>query len=157
MESIPSSVHVSNHDDYSTREIESTGIEEIDNGEYWPLSGKPYVDMILTKTTVKPFYGMYLPRKMNKELPAAGAPAVLTCGRKKWDMFYYSNYNKFSAEWKKFVDDNDLKVGDGLVFELSECSTNKIHFKVQILRGDFPSELLPEDEEGATDANPIEL
>lgn len=56
---------VSNHShSYSTMkqpEIESSGITGIDNGEYWPLSGKPYVDLILTKTGVKPSYSMVTP------------------------------------------------------------------------------------------------
>ncbi|XP_015169776.1 B3 domain-containing protein Os06g0112300-like isoform X1 [Solanum tuberosum] len=163
---ISSFERVSNHKhSYSTMkqpEIESSGIPEIDNGEYWPLSGKPYVDLILTKTGVKPIYSMYLPKKMTSELPSAGAravSAVLTCGQKKWDMFYggVKSGHKFSIEWRKFVDDNNLKEGDGLVFELLECSASKIHFRVQILRGDFPAELNPEDEEGANSDNPILL
>ncbi|MCD9643140.1 hypothetical protein HAX54_030317 [Datura stramonium] len=160
MESRSSSEHVSNHKDYSTMrqpEIESSGIEEIDNGEYWSLSGKPYIDMILTKSSVRPAYSLYLPKKIRCELPSAGAPAVLTCGRKKWNMLYggtKSNF-KLSIEWRNFVDDNNLKEGDGLVFELSESSASKIHFRVQILRGDFPAELLPEEEEGANSDNPI--
>ncbi|XP_060217879.1 uncharacterized protein LOC132645113 [Lycium barbarum] len=139
-------------------EIERTGIEEIDNGEYWPLSGKPYVDMILSKSSVKPLYNLYIPKKMTDELPSDGAPVVLSCGRKKWDMFYGGKCNqKFSGEWRKFVDDNNLKEGDGLVFELSECSASKIHFRVQILRGDFPSELVPKDVAGANHDNPIQI
>ncbi|XP_015072506.1 B3 domain-containing protein Os06g0112300-like [Solanum pennellii] len=166
MESGSSFGRVSNHShSYSTMkqpEIESSGITEIDNGEYWPLSGKPYVDLILTKTGVKPSYSMYLPKKMRSELPSAGAravPAVLTCGQKKWDMSYggVKSGHKFCIEWRKFVDDNNLKEGDGLVFELVECSASKIEFRVQILSGDFPAELKPEDEEGANSDNPILL
>ncbi|PHT95189.1 hypothetical protein T459_03071 [Capsicum annuum] len=140
-------------------EIESSGIPEVDNGEYWPLSGKPYIDMVLTMSSVKPIYNLYLPKKITNELPSTGAPVVLTCGQKKWDMFYggVKSNNKFSNEWRKFADDNDLKEGDALVFELSECSARKIHFRVQILRGDFPAELIPEDEEGANSKNPIVL
>ncbi|KAG5626382.1 hypothetical protein H5410_011600 [Solanum commersonii] len=99
---------------------------EIDNDEYWPLFEKSYVDIILTKSAVKPTYSLYLPKKMNKELPSAGVHVVLTCGRK-------------NTGWRKFVDDNNLKEGDGLVFELSECSTSKIESRVQIFRGDFPA------------------
>ncbi|KAJ8573492.1 hypothetical protein K7X08_010003 [Anisodus acutangulus] len=139
-------------------EIESCGIEEIDNDEYWSLSGKPYVDMILSKSSVKPLYNLYMPKKMTSLLPSAGAPAVLTCGRKKWEMFYdgAKSNHKFN-EWRKFVDDNNLKEGDGLVFELSECNASKIHFRVQILRGDFPEELVPEDLEGGNSDNPIQI
>uniref|UniRef100_M1DR54 B3 domain-containing protein Os04g0386900 n=1 Tax=Solanum tuberosum TaxID=4113 RepID=M1DR54_SOLTU len=140
--------------------MESIGSSEIDNDEYWPLSGKPYVDIILTKSAVKPTYSLYLPKKMNKELPSAGVPVVLTCGRKKWNLYYggaRSTYKFISTGWRKFVDGNNLKEGDGLVFELSECSTSKIEFRVQILRGDFPAELIPEDVEGTKSENPIIL
>ncbi|XP_027771314.1 B3 domain-containing protein Os04g0386900-like [Solanum pennellii] len=136
---------------------ESTGSTEINNYEILPLSDKPYVDMVLTKSSVKPIYSLYLPKKMNKELPFDGAPAVLTCGGKKWNLFYggaKAKY-KFSIGWKKFADDNNLKEGDGLVFELSECNSNKIEFKIQILREDFPAELVPEDVEGINTDNPI--
>ncbi|KAM3323246.1 B3 domain-containing protein [Capsicum chacoense] len=145
--------------DMKQPEIESSGIPEVDNGEYWPLSGKPYIDMVLTMSSVKPIYNLYLPKKITNVLPSTGAPVVLTCGQKKWDMFYggVKSNNKFSNEWRKFADDNDLKEGDALVFELSECSARKIHFRVQILRGDFPAELIPEDEEGANSKNPIVL
>ncbi|XP_055820013.1 B3 domain-containing protein Os06g0112300-like [Solanum dulcamara] len=137
--------------------IESTGSVQIDNDKYWPLSGKSYVDMIFTKSAVKPIYSLYLPKKMNKELPSAGAPVVITSGRKKWDLFYggANNTYKFSTRWRKVVDDNNLKEGDGLVFELSQCSTSKIKFTVQILRGDFPAELIPKDLEGNNSDNPI--
>ncbi|KAH0731007.1 hypothetical protein KY290_002041 [Solanum tuberosum] len=97
---------------------------------------------------------------MNKELPSAGVPVVLTCGRKKWNLFYggaRSAYKFISTGWRKFVDDNNLKEGDGLVFELSQCSTSKIEFRAQILRGDFPAELIPEDVEGTNSDNPIIL
>ena len=54
-----------------------------------------------------------------------------------------------------FADDNNLKEGDGLVFELSECNSKKIELKIQILREDFRDELVPEDVEGLNIDNPI--
>ena len=56
--------------------------------------------------------------------------------------------------WKEFVDDNNLKVGDGCVFELMECSSTKLVFKAQILRGDIPAELL-DKYSGEDGENPI--
>ena len=53
------------------------------------------------------------------------------------------------------MDDNNLKEGDGLVFELSECNSKKIELKIQILREDFRDELVPEDVEGLNIDNPI--
>ena len=94
---------------------------------------------------------------MNKELPFAGAHAVLTYGGKKWNLFYggAKTKYKFSTWWKIFADDNNLKEGDGIVFELSECNPDKIEFKIQILRENFPPELVPEDVEGINSDNPI--
>ncbi|KAM3357753.1 B3 domain-containing protein [Capsicum galapagoense] len=132
--------------------IESSEIQEINDGKYWPVSEeKSYIDMILTKSNVKPIYSLYIPKKMNKELPSAGAPVVLTYGRKEWHMFYGGiKFKHKLIEWKKFANDNNLKEGDGLLLELIECSTSKIHFRVQILNGDFPAELIPKYGKGAT-------
>ena len=87
---------------------------------------------------------------MNKELPFAGSLAVLTCGGKNWNLFYggAKTKYKFRTGWKFFADDNNLKEGDELVFELSECKSNKIEFNIQIIRENFPAELVREDAEG---------
>lgn len=50
-------------------------------------------------------------------------------------------HKKLDVGWKNFVMDNDLKIGDAVVFELMESSNELIKFRVQILRGDFPEEL----------------
>ncbi|TMW87810.1 hypothetical protein EJD97_019443 [Solanum chilense] len=94
---------------------------------------------------------------MNKELPFAGALAVLTCGGKKWNFFYgkAKTKYKFSIVLFKFADDNNLKEGDELVFKLSECNSNKIEFKIQILREDFFAKLDPEAVEGINTEDPI--
>ena len=94
---------------------------------------------------------------MNKELPFAGAPAVITYGGKKWNLFYggAKTKYKFSTGWKIFADDNNLKEGDGIAFELSECNPDNVEFKIQILRENFPAELVPEDVEGINTDNPI--
>ncbi|CAB4269257.1 unnamed protein product [Prunus armeniaca] len=44
--------------------------------------------------------------------------------------------------WKAFAIDNNLKVGDSCVFEQLECSSTRLVFRVQILRGDIPFEFL---------------
>ena len=62
---------------------------------------------------------------------------------------------KFSTGWKIFADDNNLKEGHGIVFELLECNPYKIEFKIQILREDFLAELVPKDVEGMNTDNPI--
>ncbi|KAM3253105.1 hypothetical protein P3L10_007175 [Capsicum annuum] len=144
-------------------QIKSAETSKINEDEYGPLSGeKPYCDMFLSKTSVKPPYNLYLPRKMQKWLPSSGAPVVLTCGKYKWDVFYggEKSYHKFNrTEWKKFVTDKNLKEGDAVVFELTECSANKIDLRVIVLRDDLPYELIikDEDKEGARSDNPIIL
>nr|XP_009792605.1 PREDICTED: B3 domain-containing protein Os04g0386900-like [Nicotiana sylvestris] len=122
-----------------------------------PLCGKPYFDFILGQSNLEPKYMMFLPAKICPELTPGEVPVVLTCRGKKWDMFCSGdNQRRFKQGWKFFVNDNNLKIGDGLVFELLECSRAKMTFKVQILRGDFPAELTTEPEDG-TPENPIVL
>ena len=52
--------------------------------------------------------------------------------------------------------DNHLKEGDACVFELTERSDKLIKVRVQILRGDFPYELL-NSVDGGTRDQPIIL
>lgn len=47
----------------------------------------------------------------------------------------------FDSSWRKFVDDNNLVVGDALIFELLESSSVKVMFKVQFLSCAIPPEL----------------
>ena len=71
-------------------------------------------------------------------------------------MVYYGkgqNRKRFDSSWKTFVIDNNLKVGDGCVFELMELSEEKLKFRAQILRGDIPSQFQDsEDGESADTA-----
>lgn len=72
-------------------------------------------------------------------------PTVLTCRGKNWKMSFNgtsARHKKIVSGWRAFVDDNNLKVGDACVFELMECCSTKLIFRIQILRGDIPSELL---------------
>lgn len=80
---------------------------------------------------------------MDPVLPSVKIPTILTYKDKSWDMVYNGDApycRKFDRNWKNFVHDNDLKVGDACVFELTECSSNLLKFRVQILRGDLPAE-----------------
>lgn len=36
--------------------LTSNRVIELDGDEFWPLSGKPFFDVVLTKTNVKPLY-----------------------------------------------------------------------------------------------------
>ncbi|KAB2595110.1 B3 domain-containing protein [Pyrus ussuriensis x Pyrus communis] len=90
---------------------------ELQGDEFWPHS----------------FFEV-IPAKFQPTLPSCSIPTVLTFGDKNWEMTYTggSIQRKFDINWRQFVNDNNLKVGDACVFELL----------VQILRGDIPSELL---------------
>ncbi|CAK9185235.1 unnamed protein product [Ilex paraguariensis] len=124
--------------------------------EFWPLSGKPYFDVVLTKAHVKPAFNMAVPVKLYQLLPSAAVPAVITYCGQNWRTVYHGDRSqkRFDISWKAFVIDNDLKMGDALVFELIECSRVKLKFRVQILRGDFPAELMA-GVHGETSDNPI--
>lgn len=84
------------------------------------------------------------PAKLHPDLPAKTVPAVVTCRGKAWDMMFLGGSTKRRLDtqsWKKFASENNLKVGDALFWEVMENGDEKVTFKVQIIRGDFPSEL----------------
>lgn len=118
---------------------------ELQGDEHWPLSGKPYFHLIIGKSSVKPQYQMAVPAKLHEIIPSLVIPTVLTCRGKNWKMSFNgtsARHKKIVSGWRAFVDDNNLKVGDACVFELMECCSTKLIFRIQILRGDIPSELL---------------
>ncbi|URE05333.1 B3 domain-containing protein [Musa troglodytarum] len=80
-----------------------------------------------------------LPKRIRELLPPSTVPVVLSYGSRTWEVVYYGDqsFQRFGCGWKKFVVDNNLKEGDGCVFELMD--TGNIQFKVQILRGDLPA------------------
>ena len=85
-------------------------------------------------------------------------PTVLTCRGKNWEMSYNGASGRFKRfiGWRAFIDDNNVKVGDACVFELMECCSTKLVFRVQILKGDFPAELLDKvNLEGESSGAPI--
>ncbi|KAK9273220.1 hypothetical protein L1049_018027 [Liquidambar formosana] len=118
---------------------------EMQGDEFWPLSGKPYFHIILTRSHVKPLYQMVIPAKIHSVLPSATIPVVLTYRDKNWEAVYHGehrSHKRFNHSWKTFVNDNNLKTGDACVFELMECNSRNLKFRVQVLRGDIPSKLL---------------
>ncbi|PIA36148.1 hypothetical protein AQUCO_03400215v1 [Aquilegia coerulea] len=115
---------------------------------------------IVSKNQVRPPYQMFIQSRMYPLLPNAKVPVVLNCRKKNWHMLYYGDKEGRSryfdsVGWRKFVTDNELKIGDGCTFELIECSSKSIEFRVQILDGDFPSELLARDVTPGTSEAPI--
>ncbi|XP_047319414.1 B3 domain-containing protein Os04g0386900-like [Impatiens glandulifera] len=113
------------------------------DGPHWPLSGNPYFHMILEKTHVRPLCLLGIPVKMQKHLPLASISVVLTyCGR-LWEVKYLGDqtFKRFDTKWRKYVEDNDLKFGDAVVFELDVSRTTP-RFRTQILRGDYPARIM---------------
>ncbi|GAB2291290.1 hypothetical protein Dimus_025549 [Dionaea muscipula] len=129
------------------------GLSSLDAGscygepEIEPLTGKPCVHLILSRTHVKPHFQMIVPAKMARHLPHAVVPVIVTTNGRSWEMTYdgqgpQRSHKKFMAGWKAFVEDNRIELGDACVFEILESSSKAVKLKVQILRGKFPAELL---------------
>ncbi|CAL9019892.1 unnamed protein product [Prunus brigantina] len=135
----------------------SNPVIELEGDEFWPLSGKPFFDVVLTESAIKPKYQLVVRRKFSATLPSCTIPTVLAFRGKNWEMIYHGSSScKRLDNWKAFAIDNNLKVGDACVFEQLECSSTRLVFRVQILRGDIPSEFLDELDGDNVDA-PIVL
>ncbi|KAI3946459.1 hypothetical protein MKX01_017675 [Papaver californicum] len=145
---------------YSTEEeqdkmkINDTATTEEQDEPYF-FTDKPYFHCILGKTQL---YNMGIPKSVNQLLPEAEVPVVLSFQNKTWKVKYQGNraFKGFDSSWKYFARDNNLRSGDGCVFELTEHSNNCINFRIQILNGDVPSELL-DRVEGETIDHPITI
>ncbi|KAF4347304.1 hypothetical protein CsatB_025435 [Cannabis sativa] len=115
--------------------------------ELCPISGKnPFFSLFMSKSNLNPNYRLVLPAKIHPVLPSLIIPAVLTYKRNKWTMLFNGTsqlLKRFDNSWKNFAEDNKLEINDACVFELIENSSTNLVFKVQILRGDLPTELLP--------------
>ncbi|XP_021755501.1 B3 domain-containing protein Os06g0112300-like [Chenopodium quinoa] len=125
-----------------------------------PLSGKPYFPIVIVKShigLVAYKYQVILPIQFSQALPNKTIPVILTRGGNSWETTYFGenapSYKRFDSRWRVFAEDNNLEVGDVCVFELMEQSDTLLKFKVQVLRGDFPSMLL--NKEDGTINNPI--
>ncbi|XP_057980819.1 B3 domain-containing protein Os04g0386900-like isoform X2 [Malania oleifera] len=107
--------------------------------------GKLHFSVILARSHVKPVYQMVVPSRMYPILPSFNVPVELIYRSKVWQMIYMGGnrtHKRFDSKWKVFVNDNNLRAGDACVFEIMECSDTNIKFKVQILRGDIPFNLV---------------
>ncbi|KAH9626566.1 hypothetical protein KSS87_005546, partial [Heliosperma pusillum] len=126
------------------------------DSEVEPLTGKPFFDMIMCKSYLNTY--LPIPTKFSGVLPEnETVPVLLTRGNRSWYMTY-SGYQysarRICSGWKTFVDCNMLKVGDVCLFELMSSDLTVLKFKVQILRGNFPPDLL--NREGETqDDSPV--
>ncbi|KAL3516672.1 hypothetical protein ACH5RR_023574 [Cinchona calisaya] len=131
--------------------------QKLVDDDFSPLTGKPFCHCIVTKSHVHKLYLMVFPASLHPDLPMKSVPAVVACRGKTWEMMFMGGNSKkrFDIQsWKKFVNDNDLNLGDALFWEVMESSDEMVKFKVQIIRGDFPSEL-ERQVNGETEATPI--
>lgn len=115
-----------------------------------------YQFLMLKQSVVK---CQYVPAKLSDSLPLHDVPVILTYGGKKWETrcFVYRRQGiswRTSIKWREFAMDNNVKEGDACVFELTKTNYKLIKLKVQILRGDFPAQLLPRADGQSAD-NPI--
>ncbi|KAI3703575.1 hypothetical protein L1987_73762 [Smallanthus sonchifolius] len=131
--------------------------------DFWPLSGKPYFYVVLRNSHLAKTYRMNIPRNLAEKLPVARVPAKIVYRGKVWDLLYLgdqgiTNCRLENQTWAKFVTDNNLEVGDACVFELMEGNSNSksIKFKLQILKDEFPTELVDKAEGGNVN-NPISI
>lgn len=60
-----------------------------------------------------------------------------------------SSFKRLDHGWRDFSIDNNLKAGDACVFQLIDTK-DVVQFKVQILRGDLPSDFFASSEKGTT-------
>ncbi|BFG29753.1 hypothetical protein CerSpe_160270 [Prunus speciosa] len=83
--------------------------------------------MVFMKTTIKPLYQLVVPGKFSATLPSCSIPTVLIFRGKNWEMIHHGlSIHKRLDNWRAFA------IG----------SSTRLVFRVQILRGDIPSEFL---------------
>ncbi|XP_044483280.1 B3 domain-containing protein Os04g0386900-like isoform X2 [Mangifera indica] len=100
---------------------------ELQGQEFWPLSGKPYFHVVLSKSNLKPSYHLTVSAEIQKVVPSLEIPTLLIFKDNEWQMVYQgqSKHKKFDG-WKSFAMDNKLEIGDACVFELLDYSTQEI-------------------------------
>ncbi|GFP93914.1 B3 domain-containing protein os04g0386900 [Phtheirospermum japonicum] len=122
---------------------------------YYLTEKVPFFDVVLSKSHVNQ---LNLPVSGVSLLPRTAVPVVLRHGGKNWTVQYNGDSlrPRFDCKWKYFVIDNKLKQGDACVFEAIDPSPKNLTFKVHILRGELPPEMLAlVDIRGKTSESPI--
>ncbi|KAL3832875.1 hypothetical protein ACJIZ3_007611 [Penstemon smallii] len=115
-----------------------------DEPEFAFLSKEPFHDVILMKSHVMPSCCLHFPFRIYHRLPSKDLPAIISCNGKTWNVIYRGDakIRGFKASsWKKFVEDNNLKTDDALVFEHTATDDTKVEFQVHILRSDIHPKL----------------
>ncbi|EPS73908.1 hypothetical protein M569_00849, partial [Genlisea aurea] len=107
------------------------------------LTGKPFFEVVITKQNIQRPSLLYVPKQLYDQLPRRQIPMIIRSTDKIWDMQYVGNgdHPRFGHGWKNFLCDNDLRAGDGCVFELMKFNEKKIEFRMILLRNEEPDEL----------------
>uniref|UniRef100_I1P630 TF-B3 domain-containing protein n=1 Tax=Oryza glaberrima TaxID=4538 RepID=I1P630_ORYGL len=124
-----------------------------------PLLGKPYFTCIMCKSHVQPPFQVVVPRSFAPLLPSRTTPATLSWRGRSWGMRFTGGrlIQRLEAGWRGFAVDNDLRLGDGCVFELlvgGGGEQERVEFRVQVLRAEIPARIRGRAG-GYTSATPI--
>ncbi|GKC11948.1 B3 domain-containing protein-like protein [Tanacetum coccineum] len=154
-------------DEYFTQfqatEGESSTPEPDNYADVWPLSTKPYFCVTLDgRHLARNSPGLAIPGELHENLPMDTVPAKIVYGEKAWHLDYFGKavIKRFESKgWGKFVKDNDFKLGDVCMFELTDGSSEStsIEFRVQFLKDDSPTDQLLEKAPGYLADNPTSL
>ncbi|XP_040379035.1 B3 domain-containing protein Os04g0386900-like [Oryza brachyantha] len=134
----------------------ATATEEAPRPGVLPLLGKPYFTCIMCKSHVQPPFQVVVPRSFAPFLPSKTAPATVTWRGRSWGMRFTGGrlIQRLEAGWRGFAVDNDLRLGDGCVFELVDGGGDRVEFRVQVLRAEIPARITGRAG-GCTSATPI--
>ncbi|PKA53257.1 B3 domain-containing protein [Apostasia shenzhenica] len=87
------------------------------------------------------FFFEFIPSNFRQYVPSSSALIILCCRGKEWAVTcsVYKKFALLSRGWRKFLADNNMKAGDGCVFELMNSGEmEQKKFRVQILDGQLP-------------------
>lgn len=82
---------------------------------------------------------------MIEHFPKCDVNTIMKYCRKEWSMMYNGSTKRKQFDrlgWKNFVEDNELQVDDGCIFEVMESNDETVRIKVVIMRN--TAELPPE-------------
>ncbi|KAI3444902.1 hypothetical protein Pfo_001567 [Paulownia fortunei] len=132
-------------DESSTELVKSSDESDIgqDDG-VMPLSGdKPFFDIVLMKSAVKPLCHMNFPSRLDSILPSTNVLANVRFLGKIYEIYFYGKRKQksFGSGWRQLVDEHDLQEGDFLVFEVMKSDDSKLEINLQMLRSTLPPEL----------------
>ncbi|KAL0429357.1 UNVERIFIED_CONTAM: hypothetical protein Sradi_0561700 [Sesamum radiatum] len=124
-----------------------TTVKEVGSGSEDKVTclsgGKPFFDMFLMRTAVKPLCQMIFPNRVESWLPSTNIQATVRCSGTIHRMHFYGRRKQkgFGAGWRQFLDHHNLVEGDALVFEVMKSNDSELDLIVHILRSALPPEL----------------